>query len=150
MAPSPPGRASHNSGADKATTRKRGKRGEGRRLRRQIEAKVRERQEAWREGGQKNVTERLTVDLNGSQTRDYESRSKGLYAELRATGLESTFEGEFAGRSSSVVVTPGSPTNRAPRETGDAGELREYADPSLCKTNGAAIDGAAEGGAQSA
>ncbi len=51
--------------------------------RRQINAKARERQALWMEGGHPNEVERLSVDLNGSPTR---LRPDGLFAEVRKMG----------------------------------------------------------------
>lgn len=55
--------AKNLEGAEQATTRKRGKRGEGRRLRRQMEREARERQAAWAETGQPDRTRALTSKL---------------------------------------------------------------------------------------
>jgi len=60
--------------------RKRRKRTKSASTLRQIQAKARERQKAWAEGDQPNVTARLSADLNGPE---HLLRPEGLFAEGR-------------------------------------------------------------------
>jgi hypothetical protein len=72
--------------------RKRRKRTKSASTIRQIQAKARERQQAWAEGDQANLTARLSADLNGPE---HLLRPEGLFAEGRR---------EMAGE-----MAPGSP-----------------------------------------
>lgn len=73
--------------------RQRGRRGRKARTARAIEAKARERQEAYREGDRPNDTARLSADLNGPE---HVLRPEGLFAEAR--------------RESAGQMAPGNPT----------------------------------------
>ncbi len=104
----PPGGAEPHttSGVDKTPTRKRNRQGSGRRARRLIEAKARERQAAWAERNHPNDTERLTTELNGAA---HVLHPEGLFAEIRQQRVGEDGQRDFAGHSASTVAPPPTP-----------------------------------------
>lgn len=112
-----PRRATQDSGAEQATTtRKRGSRGRGRALRRQIQRAAQERQEAWRETGQPLTTEKLTDELDELYVEHRHNHPESGSAFRRPTPEMRSVNGKSRG------LKP-----REPRVDGPVGEVIERA-----------------------